>query len=456
MDKKLLSAFLLVLTDLLCFLMVYTIAFIIRKEVAAFLFPSLPSVKFSAEFLLFSLIWFIEFLFNGLYTKRRELTSEAKSIFIAHLRSSIILLALSYMLKIFYISRGIVLLILLLGFPLFLNMRILTKFILYRLGIWGKSIVFIGMEPPPAIKKMGENFFMGYRSPFFFPLRNPSSEIFQIHEKLQNLKNFDIVIDSKGINPGEIQKMVETLGKIGDSMMLIPDISGIATTGGEISIIEDVPLLNVNINLAKPWNLYIKNFFDLAATILLLILLLPFLLIISGLLLAFDGRPIIFSQERLGRRGKTFKMYKFRTMYRDAEKKLHEYLSANVEASKEWEKFMKLKGPDPRVTPLGRLIRKFSIDELPQLFNVLKGEMSLIGPRPYLPREIEKMGAHKNVILRVKPGITGLWQVSGRNLLTFEERLKLDEFYVRNWSLWLDAVILFKSFVVVLKGEGAY
>jgi len=143
-------------------------------------------------------------------------------------------------------------------------------------------------------------------------------------------------------------------------------------------------------------------------------------------------------------------------MYKDGDAKLQDYLDQHPEAKKEWEEFKKLKGFDPRVTKIGKFLRKTSLDELPQLINVIKGEMSLVGPRPYLPREREDMEDYFSTITVAKPGITGLWQVSGRNELTFKERLILDAWYVQNWSLWLDIVILFKTVKVLIKGEGAY
>ena len=140
----------------------------------------------------------------------------------------------------------------------------------------------------------------------------------------------------------------------------------------------------------------------------------------------------------------------------NSESKLVEYLDQNQEEKETWEKYRKLKTYDPRVTRVGRIIRKYSLDELPQLFNVLMGKMSLVGPRPYLSEELEANSSSINIISRVKPGITGLWQTRGRSEIPFEQRLALDEFYIRNWSLWLDITLLLKSFNVWFSGKGAY
>ncbi|PMP89287.1 MAG: undecaprenyl-phosphate galactose phosphotransferase WbaP, partial [Desulfurella sp.] len=165
---------------------------------------------------------------------------------------------------------------------------------------------------------------------------------------------------------------------------------------------------------------------------------------------------VFYVSKRLGQNGKLFNFLKFRTMYKDNDRLLKEYLSKNKEARLEWEKYQKLKNFDPRVTRIGRFLRKTSLDELPQIINVLFGQMSLVGPRPYLPQELEKIGDSINTILLTKPGITGLWQVSGRNELDFQTRVDLDCFYVTNWSLWFDIVILLKTIYAVLKQKGAY
>ncbi|HPO95417.1 MAG TPA: sugar transferase, partial [Elusimicrobiales bacterium] len=145
---------------------------------------------------------------------------------------------------------------------------------------------------------------------------------------------------------------------------------------------------------------------------------------------------------------------KFRTMYIDADEKLKEILAKDLEKKKEWETYWKLKD-DPRVTKIGNFLRKTSLDELPQIFNVLKGEMSLIGPRPYLPREWDYIKSESNIIHALPPGITGLWQVSGRNNEDYNFRITMDSWYVKNWNLWLDIVILFKTVKAVIKREGA-
>ncbi len=186
-----------------------------------------------------------------------------------------------------------------------------------------------------------------------------------------------------------------------------------------------------------------------------LVLTSPIMLLVALAIKLTSRGEIIFKQERPGLNGRSFTLYKFRTMYVNNGHILEEYLQNNPKALEEWKRYKKLRKHDPRLTPVGRFLRKFSLDELPQLINVLKGEMSIVGPRPYLFSELEEHNVPEE-ILSVKPGLTGLWQVSGRNELPFEERIRLDLEYVRKMSFWLDLKIILKTFFVVVTGKGAY
>jgi lipopolysaccharide/colanic/teichoic acid biosynthesis glycosyltransferase len=176
---------------------------------------------------------------------------------------------------------------------------------------------------------------------------------------------------------------------------------------------------------------------DVGATVIGGTLILPLLLTLTLLVWLESGRPVFYADKRMGRDGKLFSCVKFRTMVPDAEALLQRMLTEDAEMREEYLKYHKLR-EDPRVTRVGRFLRKTSLDELPQLWNVLLGEMSLVGPRPYLPRESADIGASQNEILRVTPGITGPWQVAGRNNASFTARVKADVYYVRDWSIWLD------------------
>lgn len=198
----------------------------------------------------------------------------------------------------------------------------------------------------------------------------------------------------------------------------------------------------------------IKRTADVVISSVSLIFLAPLFLIISLFIKKESKNNVIYSQTRIGKDGKLFKLYKFRTMVPDADKKLDDLLANDESAREEYKINKKLKN-DPRITKVGKFLRKTSLDELPQLFNVLKGEMSLIGPRPYLVKEKEDMENYYRYIIQSKPGITGLWQVSGRSNTTFKERLKIDLEYNGKKSLKEDTIILFKTISVIFKKEGA-
>lgn len=197
-----------------------------------------------------------------------------------------------------------------------------------------------------------------------------------------------------------------------------------------------------------------KRGFDAASATLLLLALSP-LLALLALAVKADGGPALFGHARVGQNGTRFRCWKFRSMVPDADKVLGDLLASDPASAEEWRQHQKLKS-DPRITAIGRFLRGSSLDELPQLFNVLVGQMSLIGPRPVTEAELDRYGEAKGYYLAVRPGITGLWQVSGRNETSYRQRVLLDAWYVRNWSLWHDLLILLKTIPVVLKRGGAY
>ena len=207
--------------------------------------------------------------------------------------------------------------------------------------------------------------------------------------------------------------------------------------------------------LLLPWPKFVKRSMDLVGATIALLLLSPLLVLLAVLVRISGPGPILFYHTRIGRSGQVFKALKFRSMVSNADQVLADYLADHPEQRNEWDSDHKLKC-DPRVTWIGRFMRKTSLDEVPQLWNVFTGDMSLVGPRPIVQAEIVKYGNTFRDYLRVTPGITGLWQISGRNNTTYRERLSYDEFYVRNWSPWLDFYILLRTIKTVLYCEGAY
>lgn len=200
----------------------------------------------------------------------------------------------------------------------------------------------------------------------------------------------------------------------------------------------------------------IKRIVDIIGALIGCIILIPLTMCIwFANLLSKDNGPVFYVQKRIGKNGKVFKMYKYRSMVVNADKKLRRYLLDNEDANEEFLKYRKLKN-DPRITPIGSFIRKTSLDEFPQFINVLKGDMSLVGPRPYLPREKRVMKKYYKEIIKVKPGLTGPWQVNGRSEISLEERMKMDIEYIKNENALSDIKYLFKTFLKVLKNdEGA-
>ena len=237
--------------------------------------------------------------------------------------------------------------------------------------------------------------------------------------------------------------------------VLIPDFFSINNIWMSVRDFDGVLGFATSHRLKMFWNLALKRFGDLVLVILGGLVILPFLLLIALAVKLSSPGPVLYGHKRLGLNGKHFKAYKFRSMVMDADKRLQDLLDADPRLKKEWESSHKLKD-DPRVTKIGRILRRTSFDEFPQLINILKGDMSLVGPRPVTDPELEKYGENARRVLTVKPGLTGLWQVSGRSDTDYAERVSYDLYYLQSWSVWLDTWVLYRTIGVILKGKGAY
>ena len=237
---------------------------------------------------------------------------------------------------------------------------------------------------------------------------------------------------------------------------VIPTLRGMPLDSTDMSFIfsHEVMIFRVQQNLAKWSSRILKRAFDIFGSLAIIIVLSPLLLYISWKVKK-DGGPAIYGHERIGKGGVPFKCLKFRSMVINSKEVLTALLESDPESKKEWDETFKLKN-DPRITKIGGVLRRTSLDELPQLFNVLKGEMSLVGPRPIITAELERYNEEVEYYLLSKPGMTGLWQVSGRSDVDYETRVYLDAWYVKNWSMWNDIAILFKTISVVLRKDGAY
>ncbi|HCA1450487.1 TPA: undecaprenyl-phosphate galactose phosphotransferase WbaP [Klebsiella pneumoniae] len=237
---------------------------------------------------------------------------------------------------------------------------------------------------------------------------------------------------------------------------VIPTLRGVPLDSTDMSFIfsHEVMIFRVHQNLAKLSSRVLKRTFVIVGSLSIICALSPLLAFIAYKVKSDKG-PAIYGHERIGKNGKPFKCLKFRSMVINSKEVLEELLQSDPQAKAEWDATFKLKD-DPRVTSIGKFLRKTSLDELPQLFNVLRGEMSLVGPRPIINAELERYSEEVDYYLLGKPGMTGLWQVSGRSDVDYETRVYLDAWYVKNWSMWNDIAILFKTIGVVVKKDGAY
>lgn len=238
-------------------------------------------------------------------------------------------------------------------------------------------------------------------------------------------------------------------------LILISQFGRVSSLGVQAHDLDGMLGLEVRQNLLNKFPNILKRSMDLILTVAGGLAALPGLLLIAGLICLDSPGGVFYRQERIGRDGKHFRMWKFRSMQADAEQVLKRCLEADAALQNEWDKTQKLKD-DPRITRVGKFLRRYSLDEIPQLINVMKGEMSLVGPRPYFPDQEALYSASVKLYQRVRPGMTGMWQVRGRNTTSFSERARLDEYYVRNWSVWLDIYILLRTVLVVMAREGAY
>ena len=266
-----------------------------------------------------------------------------------------------------------------------------------------------------------------------------------------------VIIAKTRLDRNSLKELLTNIQFLVRNVAFIPNIIGTPIANLDVRRIyrEDIVLLNIKNNLAYMRNRIVKRIFDIIMGLIICIPAVP-ILILCYFWVKFDSKgPVFFNAKRIGKGGKEFTCYKFRSMYMNSDEILADYLAKNHEAKAEWDEFQKLHDFDPRVTKAGRIMRKTSLDELQQLLNVLKGEMSLVGPRPYLPREIGKMGEYYKIIISTVPGITGFWQVNGRSDVTFEGRLKMDNWYIYNWSIWIDMVLLFKTIKAVFFSKGA-
>lgn len=268
----------------------------------------------------------------------------------------------------------------------------------------------------------------------------------------------NILVLAPRMDKRRLYSLIDEIFPLVKNISFVPETEELPVSNMEMHRLysENLVVISVKNNLSRWYNQFFKRAFDLFVATLGTLAISPLLLGIAIAIKASSPGPAIYAHRRIGKNGVHFNCYKFRSMVIDSDKRLKEYLEANPEAAKEWEESHKLKH-DPRVTGIGAFLRKTSLDELPQLFNVIRGQMSLVGPRPIVDDEVIKYDVFFSDYTMVRPGMTGLWQTSGRSDTSYSRRVRLDAWYVRNWNIWLDISLLVKTVRVVLSSKsGAY
>jgi exopolysaccharide biosynthesis polyprenyl glycosylphosphotransferase len=427
--------------------------------------PSLPVV-------LFVLIpmWLLIFALQGLYQRRNLLggLKEYSAIFRATTVGMLLVVILGFLQPVLNLARGWVLLAWIFSVVFVISGRFVLRRVIYYLrkhGFFLSPALIIGANG--EAKSLAEQLLVWRRSGLavmgFISKRLPpgtpiTSELAvlgtpdDVDRLVRHYGIEELILATSSMDQTQILDIFKRYGMRSDvNLRLSSGLFEIITTGLEVKEMASVPLVSVNqVRLAGP-DRYLKSAVDLVLFLFLLIVFAPFLLGFAIAIKLDSPGPVLYRRRVMGLNGKQFDAFKFRTMHVNGDAIIDSMPDLKVELANNH----KLKD-DPRVTRLGHFLRKHSLDELPQLFNVLRREMSIVGPRMISPEELSLYEQWDINLLTVLPGITGLWQVSGRSDVAYKERVQLDMRYIRNWSIWLDIQILLKTVIVVLKGQGAY
>lgn len=367
-------------------------------------------------------------------------------------------------------SRLYVVLLWILTFLIILLFRYIIKIVLNKKDIISEPLLLVGTGVNAEIviahlrSDMGFPYrFIGYLEDgqatpaAAFPQLPKLGSLVEAASVIKETGVQKVLIIASGFSQERMQNMIYELQPLVRGISVIPDMGILPFLTVDIESLIDgrVVMFRMRNNLKNKWNRLFKFIFDWFVTLLGGIVIAPVMLGIALWIRMDSPGPLIFKHKRIGQYGKEFWCYKFRTMCVDAKEKLEKLLEENPEVKKEWEANYKLKN-DPRITRSGKFLRRTSLDELPQIFNVLKGEMSLVGPRPIVAEEVHYYGKFIEDYYMVRPGITGMWQTGGRSDTGYEQRVQMDSWYVRNWNIWFDIVLLWRTFRVVLNEKGAY
>ncbi|HHE9473836.1 TPA: undecaprenyl-phosphate galactose phosphotransferase WbaP [Haemophilus influenzae 10810] len=472
MNKLFLSKFILALLDFITFNASFSLSLLIISYYHHGYDQYLPIYEIDDRYYIHTLLgflcvgWFAIRLRH--YTYRKPFWFELKEIFRTLIIFAIFELAIVAFSKL-YFSRYLWALTWGITFLLFPLARVLVKKFLIKSGWFLRDTIMIGSGDNAfdVYNALRDEPYLGFQVTHFISVSNISNNVKELNIPILNsmsswtsvTKKTDQFIialeDDEEVDRNNWLRYFSTNGY--RSVSVIPTLRGLPLYSTDMSFMfsHEMMLLQMNNNLATLSSRILKRTMDIVGSLAIIIIIFSPVLLYLYFAVKKDGGNAIYGHPRIGRNGKTFNCLKFRTMVVNSKEVLDELLRTDPEARAEWEKDFKLKN-DPRITKIGAFIRKTSLDELPQLFNVLKGEMSLVGPRPIVIDELERYEENVDYYLMAIPGMTGLWQVSGRNNIDYNTRVYFDSWYVKNWSLWNDIAILFKTVNVVLNRYGAY
>ena len=437
--KNYLSKSILILSDILTIFISTILAFYTRDILSPIInTPFNQSSNNYFDFYILNIFIVTIFVYEGIYNKRFDFWHESKHIIKSLIFSFLLVMAYLAITKSIEEFSRLFIFFIFLYLTIFIPLeKLIIKNILFKISLWQREAKIYG-DDTFLQKEIFTNSYIGY-----------------CESKDNNTKT--VFINAQKLNPKELKSILDKEIETREEVIFIPTIEGYDLSQSFIYSLSNsrTNLIEIKNKLKSKYRLALQQIFNYLLAILLLPILLPIIAILAFLIKKESPGPIFFAHYRVGKGGKLIPTLKFRSMYSDAKERLDKLLEDD-KIREEWENNFKLKD-DPRVTKIGAILRKTSLDELPQIFNVLKGEMNFVGPRPVVQQEIEQYyKSDAGYYLMVNPGITGLWQVSGRSDTDYEFRVKSDKWYVSNWSLWLDIVILFKTVKVVIKRDGAY
>ncbi|SDM02819.1 undecaprenyl-phosphate galactose phosphotransferase [Megasphaera paucivorans] len=407
---------------------------------------------------------------NGLYVRRIQFWRTISCIFNANVYATATIIVLMYAAQIAGTTSRLFLLFLwVFSFFIIILFRFIVKKMLEKFCILQIPVLVMGAGKTAALilEYFQHDTGMGHHLIGYLEDHVPNPKVASMMPQLGKFQDAErviketgvrhVIVIAPGLNTNAVQEIVYRLQPLVKSISFVPDMGNmpLAVLDMESFIDGHIVAFSVRNNLAHWYNRWIKRIFDIVCTIVNMICLSPLLMFIAFFIYIDSPGPVIFKHKRIGKNGKLFSCYKFRSMCVNADEKLQQVLKNNPTARVEWERNFKLKN-DPRITRIGIFLRKTSLDELPQLFNVLKGEMSLVGPRPIVQKEVLRYGKYIEDYYMVRPSITGMWQTSGRSDIDYNERVQMDTWYVRNWNVWFDVVLIWRTIKVVIGGKGAY